>query len=212
MQEVKLIIFDLDGTLVDAYTAIGESFNFVMRRLGLKTKSTGTVRRLVGWGDRNLLKPFVPAADLKNALNLYRRHHQKSLLKYSHLLPFVRRVLRKLKAKGCRLAIASNRPNKFSHILLKHLKIEHFFDDVLCADQAAHGKPHPEMLNKIVKRSGLKKAQAIYVGDMVIDAQAGRRAGISTIIVTGGSSSKAQIKKEAPFKIIASLDSLDRLV
>jgi phosphoglycolate phosphatase len=205
---MQLIIFDLDGTLIDAYTAIEKSFNFVMRKLGLKTKSASLLRRLVGWGDLNLLKPHVPARDLKQALNLYRAHHQLSLLKYSHLYPRTRDILRRLRAKGYKLAIASNRPNKFSHILLKHLKIEKFFDAVLCADQAKHGKPHPEMLNKLVRRFSFKKSQAIYIGDMVIDAQAGRRAKIKTIIVTGGSSSKLAIKNEHPFKIIPDIGCL----
>jgi phosphoglycolate phosphatase len=212
MENIKLIIFDLDGTLVDAYGAIGESFNYLMRRLGLKPQSLGVVRRLVGWGDANLFKSYLPSGDLKHALSLYRAHHQYSLLKHSHLYPQAGSLLRRLKAQGYKLAVASNRPSKFSHILLKHLKISSFFDYVLCADQSRHGKPHPEMLNRIVKRFGLKKSQALYVGDMVIDAQAGRRARIDTIIVTGGSSSKSEIKKEHPFRIIPTIGRLPGLL
>jgi phosphoglycolate phosphatase len=211
MENIKLIIFDLDGTLIDAYAAIGRSFNYVMRKFGLKPQGIGTVRRLVGWGDLNLLKPYVLPGDLKRALNLYRVHHKRSLLKYSRLYPHAKFLLRLLKGQGYKLAVASNRPSKFSRILIKHLNIAVFFDFVLCADQSRHAKPHPEMLNKIVKRFGFKKAQALYVGDMAIDAQAGRRAKINTIIVTSGSSSKAEIKKEQPFKIIPAIGGLVRL-
>ncbi len=208
MKNIKLIIFDLDGTLVDAYAAIGSSFNYVMRRLALKPQSISIVRSLVGWGDINLLKPYVRPGDLKHALSLYRRHHKYSLLKYSHLYPYVRKLLRNLKEKGYKLAVASNRPSRFSRILLKHLDISTFFDYVLCADQARYGKPHPEMLNKIVKRFAIKKSQALYVGDMVIDAQAGKRAKINTVIVTSGSSGKLDIKKEQPFRIISAISDL----
>lgn len=212
MENIKLVIFDLDGTLVDAYAAISNSFNYVMRRLGLKTQSASLIRSLVGWGDADLLKPYVSKADLEYALNLYRDHHKTSLLKHAHLYPYARGLLRRLKAKGYKLAVASNRPSKFSHILLKHLEIKGFFDYVLCADQAGRAKPHPEMLNRIVKRFTFKKSQVLYVGDMVIDAQAGKRAKINTIIVTSGSSSKLDIKKEQPFKIISAISRLPELL
>ncbi|PIQ87139.1 MAG: hypothetical protein COV73_03760 [Candidatus Omnitrophica bacterium CG11_big_fil_rev_8_21_14_0_20_43_6] len=183
-----------------------------MHRLGLKPRNISTVRRLVGWGDLNLLKPYVWPEDLKHALSLYRAHHKHSLLKYSRLYPYARSLLKQLKEKGYKLAVASNRPSRFSRILLKHLKINGFFDYVLCADQSKRGKPHPEMLNKIVKRFGLKKSQALYVGDMAIDAQAGRSAKINTVIVTSGSSSKAEIKKEQPFRVIPAISLLQGLL
>jgi phosphoglycolate phosphatase len=212
MQNIKLVIFDLDGTLVDAYAAINSSFNYVMRRLGLKPKSADLIRRSVGWGDANLLKPYVGERDLEFALSLYRRHHEHSLLKQSRLYPQVRPLLLKLKDKGYKLAVASNRPDKFSLILLRHLRIIEFFDYVLCADKSKRGKPDPEILNKIISRLAVKKSQVLYAGDMVIDAQAGRRAGIKTVIVTTGSSSLSEIKKERPFKIIPEISGLSVLL
>ena len=212
MRNIKLVIFDLDGTLIDAYAAICSSFNYVMRKLGLKPKSLGLIRRSVGWGDANLLSAYISEHDLARSLRLYRNHHKLSLLRQSRLYPYTRAFLRKLKARGCKLAVASNRPSKFSFILLKHLRIIDFFDYVLCADKLKRGKPDPAILNKIIKKFSLKKSQVLYVGDMVIDAQAGRRAKVKTIIVTGGSSSIAEIKREHPFKIISGIRQLAKMV
>lgn len=205
MQNIKLIIFDLDGTLVDAYAAINSSFNYVLRKLGLKPQRADTIRRSVGWGDRNLLKPYVPGKDLRRALSLYRKHHRYSLLKHAHLYPHVGSLLRHLKAEGYKLAVASNRPTEFSLILLRHLRLMDLFDYVLCADKLKSGKPYPEILNKIIQRFGFKKSQVLYVGDMAIDAQAGRRARVNTVIVSGGSSSNLEIKREKPFRVISSI-------
>lgn len=212
MWNIKLIIFDLDGTLIDAYAAIVSSFNYVMRVLGLKMQSASSVRRSVGWGDLNLLKPYVPRKILSHAVNLYRKHHRRSLLEYSRLYPQVNSLLLHLKTGGYKLAVASNRPTEFSLILLNHLRILNYFDYVLCADKLREGKTHPEILNKIIRRFSVKKSQVLYVGDMVIDVQAGKRAGVKTIVIAGGSSSSLEIKKERPFKMISRLNQLTDII
>jgi phosphoglycolate phosphatase len=211
MGNIKLIIFDLDGTLIDAYGAIASSFNFVMRKLGYPKQSYLTIRRSVGWGDKNLLAPFILEKDLNKAVQIYRRHHARALLSKSRLLPGAKMVLALLKNKGYLITVASNRPTRFSRILIKHLKIEKYFDFLLCADKLKKGKPHPEIIRRIMNRFKVTASRVVYVGDMVIDAQAGRRAGVKTVIVTTGSSHKEEIKKEKPYKIISGIRALLKL-
>ena len=208
MRDIKLIIFDLDGTLVNAYPAIIASFNYTMRQLGYPTRDNASIRRAVGWGDENLLRPFIKEKDLKKVITVYRRHHKLALLKQSRLFPGARRLLGYLKARGYKLAVASNRPTRFSWILIRHLKIKKYFNYVLCADKLKYIKPHPYILRKIIQKFQLKPGQAFYVGDMIIDALAGRRAKIKTMIVTTGSSSPLEIKKEKPYRIIGKLSEL----
>lgn len=212
MSNIKLIIFDLDGTLVDAYGAIIRSFNYIMQRLKYPKQDDLVIRRAVGWGDENLLKPFLNPKDLKQGLHLYRRHHKTALVKESCLFPGVNKVLRHFQDKGYKLAVASNRPTKFSWILIRHLGLKKYLDYVLCADRLRYAKPSPEILNKIMQRFSLKACQTIYVGDMTIDAQAGRRAKVKTIIVTTGSSEKGEIEKEKPYRIIRRIKELVRVL
>lgn len=195
---IKLIIFDLDGTLIDAYPAITKSFNYVMAEFGYKPQNSSVIRKAVGWGDKSLLKPFVTIRDLNKALYVYRRHHAVSLVKYSSVFPKVYLLMSYLKDKGYKLAVASNRPTRFSWILLRHLKLKKYFDYVLCADKLRSGKPNPEIINKIMRRFKVIPFETMYVGDMPIDAQTGRRAGVKTIIVTSGSSTKKEIEAEKP--------------
>lgn len=202
MRGIKLIIFDLDGTLLNAYPAIISSFNYTMQKLNYPRQDALTIRRAVGWGDENLLRPFIKEKDLSCALSIYRKHHQSALLRGSRLFPKVERVLAYLKDKGYILAVASNRPSRFSWILLRHLKLKKYFDCILCADKLKHPKPHPEIIDKIMHRFALKPEQTLYVGDMIIDAQAGKAANVKTILVTTGSSLKSEMKKERPWCII----------
>lgn len=212
MKDIQLIIFDLDGTLIDAYPAIIKSFNYAMQRLGYPIQKDLTIRQAVGWGDANLLKPFVEARDLKKTVALYRRHHKVALVNHSWLFPKVKNILSYLKNKGYKLAVASNRPTRFSWILIRHLKLKRYFDYVLCADKLKEGKPHPEILHKIMDRFKLKSTQTLYVGDMHIDARAGRRAKVKTIVVTTGSSHEREIRKERPYRIIRKIEELLKII
>jgi len=212
MDNIKLVIFDLDGTLIDAYTAIEKSVNYVMKKLGYPLRSYSVIRKAVGAGDIKLVSGFVSVKDLEKAVFLYRRHHKAALLKYSALMPDAKPLLRYLKGKGHKLAVASNRPTKFSRILIRHLKIAKYFDYSLCADKLKLGKPHPEILLKIMRKLGAKKAQRLYVGDMAIDAQAGKRAGVKTIIVATGSSTISEIKKANPQLVIRNLSALRKIL
>lgn len=208
MKNRRLVIFDLDGTLVDAYSAIAMSFNYTMKTLGYPKQGKLVIRRAVGRGDENLLRPFIKNKDKRKALNLYRYHHKTALIKYSRLFPRVKSLLSHLKREKYKIAVASNRPTRFSRILIRRLGLGRYFNYVLCADKLKHLKPHPEILNKILQRFSLKPEYALYVGDMTIDARAGRRAKVKTCIVTTGSSTRGEIKKERPYMIIGKIADL----
>ncbi|MBL7198064.1 MAG: HAD family hydrolase [Candidatus Omnitrophica bacterium] len=194
----RLIIFDLDGTLVNSYPAITYSVNYTLQKLNLKKQSVTAIKKAVGWGDKALLIPFVGDRNIKIALKIYREHHKKSLIEKTTFMPYAKRLLIYLDKKGYKLAVASNRPAKFSDILVRHLNIKRFFDYVLCKDQIKFGKPHPNILNRIMRRLKISKEDAFYVGDMAIDVRTGKRAKVKTFAVATGSSSFMELKKERP--------------
>lgn len=212
IKNVKLVVFDLDGTLINAYPAITRSFNAVMRAAGYPERSVSVIRRAVGWGDRNLLAPFVPRQTLDKVLALYRNDHKRTLVKYSRLYPGVRSMLSRLRRRGYLLAVATNRPTRFTDILLKHLDLRGYFDAVVCADKLENMKPHPQILHVVMERLRVHPEQTLYVGDMFIDAQTGSRAGVKTVMVLTGSSTARELKKEKPDKIIPAAAGLSSIL
>ena len=211
-RKFSIVIFDLDGTLIDAYPAIIRSFNFTMKRLGVPVQDELTIRRAVGWGLVMLLEPFVDEALLDQAVSMYKEHHARALKKKTRLFPGARRLLRLLKNRGYKLAVASNRPTRFSLLLMRHLKIEKYFDYVLCADKVTKPKPHPDILLLILRKFGLKPEDAVYVGDMAIDIQAGKKAKIKTVVVPTGSSTHKELLRLKPYKVVANLSQFSRMI
>ena len=207
----KLIIFDIDGTIVDAYGAIEKSLNYTLKKLGYPKAKSSVVRRAVGHGDKNFIEYFVEKKDVGEGLRLYRAHHEKALSRYSKVIPGARRLLRGLKKKGYKLAVASNRPPKFSMILLKHLDLVRYFDMIACAKDKSEIKPKPFLIPRILKKLGVKKGEALYVGDMTVDVHAGHNAGVKVVAVLGGSSSHSELKKARPCGIAGKLPDLLRV-
>lgn len=204
----KLVIFDIDGTIVDAYTAIEKSLNYALGKLGYPKASMRKVRTTVGHGDRLFIESHFSKKDVEEGLRLYHAHHQKALLRYSKVIPGAKQLLGGLKRKGYKLAIASNRSPKFSLILLKHLDLLKYFDVVEFAKNKKEIKPKPFLIPRILKKLGVKKEEALYVGDMTVDVDAGRNAGVKVVAVLGGSSSHSELKKAGPCGIIGKLSSL----
>ncbi|MEI8350146.1 MAG: HAD family hydrolase [Candidatus Omnitrophota bacterium] len=208
METKKIFIFDLDGTLADAYRAIEKSLNFTRRQLGLSAISYLEAKKKVGRGDRAFMETFFAKKNFKAALVIYRAHHHQALVQYSRLAPSVKGVLSALKRKKKILAIASNRPHAFTEVILKARSIDKYFDMVLCADDIHSNKPHPKILKTILRRFKLKKEDAVFVGDMDIDLETACRAGVDAVFIRGGSSSLSAVKKYKDKKVISSLKEL----
>ncbi|MBL8014528.1 MAG: HAD family hydrolase [Candidatus Omnitrophica bacterium] len=209
---IKAVIFDLDGTLVNAYKAVFQSINFALKSSGFPVVSAQTVKRSVGWGDRQLIEQFVGKAHAPQVLELYREHHKESLPKGVTFLPGAKKLLEDLDQQGYILAIATNRPERFTKIILDVLDIQSHFDYVLCADQIKRPKPYPDILKLILKKYQLSVHEALYVGDMTIDVQTGNSARVKTAAVLTGSSTSGEISVLKPFAIISRISHVKKLI
>lgn len=202
----KLVIFDLDGTLIDSYAAIHESLNAVLKNFGREPVSLRECRGLVGRGLDALLESVLDAAEVEEGIELFRESYERTGPELTELLPGANTVTRKLRERDVTLAIVSNKPSDFSEQLLDHLGLGERFELVLGPDQGFAPKPSPEMIEEVLSELEVDAQDALYVGDMAIDVLTARAAGLLVAVLPTGSASRNELEAASPDHL------LDRLV
>jgi phosphoglycolate phosphatase len=140
------------------------------------------------------MNTILPGIDPDAAARLYREHHPTVMKSHTKLLPGVADGLAALKAGGVKLGVCSNKPAYFTRALLGMLGIDHYFDVVYGPDDVGAAKPDPTMVLKALEHLGVSKDEALYVGDMEVDIETGRRAAIETWVMPTGSNDEATLR------------------
>jgi phosphoglycolate phosphatase len=205
-----LVVFDLDGTLVDGYAGISEALGFAMRRMGLLPPTPAQVRGMVGEGLERLLEKAVGVERADEGVRLFRERYREVAVEMTELMPDVREVLRALEASGWRMILTSNKPALFSKMILEAKGIAGYFQSVEGPDAEAPAKPDPAMLNRALRRLEIPASDAVVVGDMHIDAKFARAAGCRVALVPGGSSSREELERAGPDVVLENLRALPR--
>jgi 2-phosphoglycolate phosphatase len=209
LSRVRAIVFDLDGTLIDSYEAITESLNHALRLAGKPPRSLEEVRGMVGLGLETLIERAMGGPDLveEGVLN-FRRHYDHICVGKTILLPEVADTLAELDRRGYRMAVATNKPSYFARRLLEGLHVRPYLVTVLGPDLVEHRKPHPEMVLEAMRRMGTTAAETLYVGDMEIDIETARAAGIPVVVLPTGSRSASALQAAAPDLLVRSFRDL----
>ncbi len=202
------VLFDFDGTLIDSYPAIAASVNFVRQRHGLAPLSVAEVKQHVGRGPDYLLAHTVPGYDKEIDAARYRAHHPTVMFEMTALLPGAAEVLAALHQAGKQLGLCSNKPRQFSAQLLGHLGVADLFTVVLGPEDVAQPKPAPDMLRAALTRLGLPVNRVLYIGDMTVDVETARAAGVPVWVVPTGSDERAALDAARPDRILAGLRDL----
>ncbi|HVJ83795.1 MAG TPA: HAD-IA family hydrolase [Planctomycetia bacterium] len=198
-----VFLFDLDGTLCDSYRAIQASVNHVRGHRGLPPLELGLVRAAVGNGLVKLLERTVAAGDPEEYARLFLAHHPGALQAGTDVLPGVAATLASLQARGDRLGVCSNKPLALTRELLAVMKLDAFFGAVVGPESAPRPKPAPDMLLVAMRELDAEPARTLYVGDMTIDVEAGRAAGLAVWVIPSGSHDRAKLADAAPDRILA---------
>ncbi len=206
-----LIIFDLDGTLVNSMYDVGDALNYVFRHYGLPELTYDQVPAMVGGGMRSLLrKALGPDADLDEALRLLFEHYDKHYLDHTRPYPFVRETLGKLPMQ---LAVLSNKPDKYTKAIIRELDLATHFAMVLGhVPEWYERKPDPGGIRYILKHLHVAPQRTLMVGDSTHDIHAARRAAISSCGVTYGYRSPEQLRETGAGCLIDRFDQLLEII
>jgi phosphoglycolate phosphatase len=202
------VLFDFDGTLGDSYPAITASVNHVRATHNLPPLAEAEVRRHVGRGPEHLLRNTVPGGDPAVDGLCYRAHHPSVMREGTRLLPGAAEVVEGLKRAGRRVAVCSNKPVAFSRDLLAHLGLAPYLDEILGPEDVPRPKPAPDMLRLALERLQVAPPEALYVGDMVVDLEAGRGAGVRVALVATGSDPRERLVAARPDYLLDRLSQL----
>ena len=191
MNSFSTYIFDLDGTLLDTLGDLAASVNYALRAHGMPEHSIDDVRRFVGNGVRKLMERAVPDGAgnprFDETFATFRQYYMAHSLDTTRPYEGIPETLAALKARGCHLAVVSNKMMAATQELCRH-----FFPDTIEVaigeDEAAgiRRKPAPDTVFTAIKALGVGKEDAVYVGDSDVDIQTARNAGLPCISVLWG--------------------------
>lgn len=186
---MRLIVFDLDGTLIDSRQDLADAANALIVERGGTPLPVHMVASMVGEGAALLVRRALSAAglepDLDTALPRFLELYDERLLANTRLYPGTTEALEAL-APRVPLAILTNKPQQPTETILRGLNVHRYFTEVIGGDTAFGRKPDPAGLRRLMSSAGASTADTLLVGDSAIDVRTGRAAGVRVCLVKYG--------------------------
>lgn len=208
----RLIVYDLDGTLVDTLEDITASANHMLQQLQRPSVPAHLIRGYIGRGLAQLVRACLATDDpelLARGTKIYRAHYTQHLLDRTRLYPDARAVCEFFRPK--RQAVITNKPDPYSRDILTALGLAPFFCDIIAGDARYPKKPDPTSLLALMQTEGVTGQETVFVGDSPIDIEAGRRAGVLTVALTHGFTDLKDLQAARPDVLVDSFAHLIQL-
>lgn len=187
--QYDLLIFDMDGTILDTLEDLKDSTNAALRSEGLPERSLEEVRRFVGNGIRKLIERAVPAdaapEQVERTFEAFKAYYQEHCADRTRPYDGIPELLERAKAAGCQLAVVSNKAD----FAVQELCLQYFpgVFDLAVGDRAGiRKKPAPDSVNEVLNRLQIDRSRALYIGDSEVDVETAANAQMESIIVTWG--------------------------
>jgi len=188
MRFPKVVIYDLDGTLVDSAQVVAQILNEMRSLINFEHLDIETVRLLTAKGGEEMIREALCCAEdqVSGRLKRFREKYARKSTGTELLFPGVRTILTTIKRAGSFLCICTNKPRLLTEKTLKDTGIHEFFDYSICQGEARRDKPNPDPLNEIIDLYKVARSQSLFIGDTRTDLQASRRARIDFIFFDSG--------------------------
>ena len=204
---VDLIMFDLDGTLADTGPDLADTVNYTRAHFKLEPLPNALVYAHVGYGVEHLLQHSLPQQyPFQEVMRVFIERYENHLLDKTVLYPSVPGALGCFRDK--RRVVVTNKMHRLAVAIIRGLGIEDQLDAILGGDSVSDKKPHPALLNEVLRRYPVPVRRALMVGDGDTDVEAGKRAGVVTCGVTYGLGNKKNLAAAGPDYLIDDLAKL----
>ena len=209
----RAVLFDLDGTLVDSYSALTDAVNHARRIEGLHDLSASRIRELVGDGVETLLQRAFERNDISSSIiSSFEQRYDEICCQESKVLSEVASTLDALAGLGIEMAVCTNKPTFFSRKILEFLNLSRHFRAIVGPDLAGARKPDARHLTYTLDSVRCSRTEALFVGDMPVDVRAARNSGIDVAVVATGSSTREQLAELEPDHILERFSELLEVV
>lgn len=196
----QLVIFDLDGTLLNTIDDLATSTNHALEYYGYPKHALSEYPYFVGNGISKLIERALPAeartdstiTKVREEFVCYYQQHKTDL---SHIYPGITELLKALRQAGSKLAVASNKYHQGTIELIHYFFGEHLFDVVLGQRENVPAKPDPSIVYEILERTKINPTHSLYIGDSGVDMQTASNCGITSIGVTWGFRTEEELKE-----------------
>lgn len=207
------MLFDLDGTLVDSFEALTTAVNVVRCAAEMPAMGIETVRQFVGEGVEKLLERVLESERVEARLRrIFESAYDDICCQQSTVLAEVEETLDHLGAAGVRMAVCTNKPTGFSRKILEHFGMSRYFDAIVGPDLALARKPDPRHLLHTLAFTQREASESLFVGDMPIDVDAARNAGVDVATVATGPASREVLAASHPDYMLERFSDLVGLV
>ena len=215
-----VVMFDLDGTLIETAPEIADATNDTLAQFGLSAVTQQQVNDWIGHGTQTLLVQALAAvqgishdavraagnfADISAA---FVQHYGQRCGTRSHLYPYVREVLHILRGQGVKLAVVTNKEQRYTQVVLDAHQLAPLFDRVISGDTFATKKPTSVGIEACLAQFGVSRERALFVGDSSIDVATARNAGVPVWVLPYGYNMGEPIESTGADRVVADFSAL----